>query len=158
MKSLAEIFYDAIKADAYLTEATGGRVTSTCFEVPPDEKDNTDLPYIIVTNDGFHHNQSTKDCVWEGPEDVVQASVEIAAASDGEVEALVRKVRKAIEDHVVSIYSTYGIDAIPQLQPGYPQAGDLSWDWMKPCYYQTIIYQCITKADIDDEQEDTAND
>ena len=52
MKSLDEIIYDAICADAALMEAIGSRVVSTCFEVSPEDHDNTPLPNIIVTDDG----------------------------------------------------------------------------------------------------------
>ena len=93
MKTLAEIFYDAIQADTELMEAIGSRVVSTCFEVPPDELDNTPLPNIIITNDGFQNNTSTKDCVWESDEDAVQASVDVAASSPQEVDSLVAKVK-----------------------------------------------------------------
>ena len=51
MKQVDEIIYDAIRADSALMEAIGNRVVSTCFEVSPDEKDNTPVPYIIVTDD-----------------------------------------------------------------------------------------------------------
>ena len=68
MKQLDEIIYDAIRSDASLMAAIGGRVVSTCFEVPPTEDDNTPLPNIIITDDGFQNNVTTKDCVWEGGE------------------------------------------------------------------------------------------
>ena len=43
MKDLDQILFDALKGDAALMEAVGGRVVSTCFEVGPDEMDNTPL-------------------------------------------------------------------------------------------------------------------
>ena len=152
MKTLAEIFYDAITADETLTALTGGRVVSTCFEVPPDELDNTPLPNIIITNDGFQNNQSTKDCVWEADEDVVVASVDIAANSPKEVDSLVAKVRKAIDTYITTMWSNG--QAIPELQPGSPSSQGIEWDWMKPCYYQKLTYQCITDKYEEDEQED----
>ena len=48
MKELDEILYDALLADEDLMDATEGRIESTCFEVSPDEQDNTQLPCIIV--------------------------------------------------------------------------------------------------------------
>ena len=51
MKQVDEIIYDAICADAALMEYIGNRVVSTCFEVGPDDMDNTPLPCIIVTDD-----------------------------------------------------------------------------------------------------------
>ena len=152
MKTLAEIFYDAITADETLTALTGGRVVNTCFEVPPGELDNTPLPNIIITNDGFQNNQSTKDCVWEADEDMVVASVDIAANSPSEVDSLVAKVRKAIDTYITTMWSNG--QAIPELQPGSPSSQGIEWDWMKPCYYQKLTYQCITEKYEEDEQED----
>ena len=150
MKAVDEIIYDAICADAALMEAIGSRVVSTCFEVPPAEADNTHLPNIIVTDDGFQNQTGTKDCVWESGEDRVQVTVDVAADSPKEVKQIVRKVRKAVETYIGTLY-TQGED-IPELEN--LSSDGIAWDWMKPCYYQRLTYQCITKADIDDEQED----
>ena len=75
--NIDRIIYNAICADADLMEAIGSRVKSTCFEVSPDEQDNTPLPYIIVTDDGFRMQPSNKDCVWEGTDSVVYDAVYI---------------------------------------------------------------------------------
>ena len=146
MKQVDELIYEAIKADETLMAIIGGRVVSTCFEIPPDELDNTDVPNIIITDDGMQNNVTTKDCVWEGGEDQVQVTVDIAAASPSEVKQIMRMVRKAVEVYMASL----GND-MPTLVS--LTAGELAWDWMKPCYYKPLIYQCITKADIEDEEE-----
>ena len=52
MLKLDELIFKAIKADADLMAAVGGRVESTCFEVSPDETDNTPLPYIVIRDEG----------------------------------------------------------------------------------------------------------
>lgn len=149
MKQVDEIIYDAIRADEALMTAIGGRVVSTCFEVSPEDQDNTPLPYIVVTDDGFQNQQGTKDTVWESDEDRVQASVEIGADSPGEVKQLIKMVRRAVESHVVSLF-TQG-EQLPQLDA--LSSDGLQWDWLKPCYYQRLTYQCTTKADTDNEQE-----
>ena len=95
---LDKLFYDALQADETLKAAVGGRIVSTCFEVSPDEKDNTPLPCIIVTDDGLTNNQQTKDNVWESGEDRVQASVEVDGTSPKQVKQLIRMVRKAINN------------------------------------------------------------
>ena len=149
MKQVDEIIYDAIRADAVLMEAIGNRVVSTCFEVSPTEADNTPLPNIIVTDDGFQNQTGTKDNVWESDEDRVQAGVDVAAESPKEVRRLIRMVRRAIEQYVVGLY-TKGED-IPTLEQ--LSSSGIAWDWMRPCYYQQLTYQCSTKADIDNEQD-----
>ena len=150
MKTVDEIIYDAIRADATLMEAIGNRVVSTCFEIPPTDEDNTPLPNIIITFDGFQNLEDTKDDLWEGSDDRVQVGVDVAASSPDEVKQIVRKVRKAVETYIGTLY-TQG-EVIPELES--LSSDGIAWDWMKPCYYQRLNYQCITNADIDDEQED----
>ena len=149
MKQVDELIYEAIKADEALMIAIGGRVVSTCFEVPPIEDDNTPIPNIIITDDGFQNQQTTKDCVWEAAEDRVQVGVDVAAASPQEVKALIRMVRHAVEQYIGTLY-TQG-NGIPELES--LSSDGLAWDWMKPCYYQRLNYQCIINAD-DNEQEE----
>lgn len=149
MKQVDEIIYDAIRADADLMTTIGGRVVSTCFEVSPDEADNTLVPYIIVTDDGFQNQNTTKDDLWEGDEDRVQASVEVAAESPNEVKRIIRMVRRAVQTYISDMYEDG--HKTPQLES--LSSDGLAWDWMKPCYYQRLMYQCATQSDIDDEQE-----
>lgn len=140
MKQVDEIIYDAIQADDSLMETIGGRVVSTCFEVPPEELDNTPLPNIIITDDGFTNQQSSKDCVWESFEDRVQVGVDVAAASPKEVKDIVKMVRQAVENHIVGLYQSG--KSIPELDS--LASNGLQWDWEKPCYYQRLTYQCLT--------------
>lgn len=149
MKQVDEIIYDAILADAALMTAIDGRVVSTCFEVSPDEKDNTPLPNIIVTDDGFQNQDTTKDSVWEGEDDEVQVTVDIAAKSPNEVKDLVRMVRRAVSRYIIGMYENH--EAVPELDK--LSSDGLQWDWMRPCYYQKLTYNCSIKSTTDDEQE-----
>lgn len=149
MKSVDEIIYDAICADTALMEAIGSRVVSTCFEVPPAEADNTPLPNIIVTDDGFQNQVGTKDCVWESGEDRVQATVDVAASSPEEVRRLIRMVRRAVENHIILMSATDG--CIPELDS--LSSNGIAWDWMKPCYYQQLSYQCTVPSETDIDNE-----
>ena len=143
---LDEILYNALVADATLTAYIGGqdRITSTCFEVSPDEKDNTPVPCIIVTDDGFQATDTNKDVEWEPSEDNVQASVEVDAESPREVKKIIRMVRKAIANYVKTMN-----DDVPYLTN--VQSNGVAWDWLKPCYHETISYQCKVFNDYDDE-------
>ena len=149
MKQVDEIIYDAIRADEALMTAIGGRVVSTCFEVSPDETDNTPLPNIIVENDGFQNQDTTKDSVWEGEDDEVQVTVDIAAKSPNEVKDLVRMVRRAVSRYIIGMYENH--EVIPELDK--LSSDGLQWDWMRPCYYQKLTYNCAIKSTTDDEQE-----
>jgi len=150
MIELDELFFNALMADADLVLAVGGRIESTCFEVSPDEQDNTQLPCIIVTDDGLTNNQTTKDTEWESDEDRVQASVEVDGRDPKEVKQLIRMVRKAIANYIASLYDKG--EEIPNLQS--VQTNGVAWDWMKPCYHSTITYQC----DIENDLYDNGND
>ena len=148
---LDEILYNALVADETLTAYIGGsdRITSTCFEVSPDEADNTPLPCIIVTDDGFQATDTNKDVEWEPSEDNVQASIEVDADSPKEVKKIIRMVRKAIANYVHAL-AAEGKD-VPYLTN--VQSNGIAWDWMKPCYHSTVSYQCIVDNDYDDGQD-----
>lgn len=139
MIALDEILYNALRSDAVLMEDVGGRIVSTCFEVGPDEVDNTPLPCIIVMDDGLQNNPDTKDCEWEAYEDRVTASVEVDAESPKAVKALIRKVRHAIADYIQTMYNEG--EVIPELESIV--SNGIAWDWMKPCYHSTLTYNCI---------------
>ena len=136
MKELDEIIYDALNADNGIGLLLRGGIHSTCIEVPPTEDDNTPLPYIIITDDPFQNETGTKDDLWESDTDRVQASIEIAANSPSEVKQLRRMVRQAIAAHVASLpYAD-----TPQLVSSSNDG--IAWDWLKPCYYDHLHYQC----------------
>lgn len=137
------MFYHALKADQQLMAAVSGRVKSTCFEVSPEEIDNTPTPCLIVGDDGLQNDDTTKDTEWESEEDRVQASVEIDADSPKEVKRLLLMVRRAIARYMA------GQEQIPELLG--VQTSGVAWDWMKPCYHETISYQCVVENHLYDE-------
>ena len=132
---LDEIFYAALTSDSTLTEETGGRITSTCIEVPPTDDDNTPLPYIVIAEGTGQNDQGTKDTVWESEYDIVNVGVIINAVSPKEVKRLRRMVRSAIESYVESMTGS-----IPYLRSILYDG--IAWDWTKPCYFDTLHYQC----------------
>ena len=146
MIALDEILYNALLADADLMTAVGGRIVSTCFEVSPDEQDNTPLPCIIVTDDGMQNQTESKDSEWETNEDSVQASVEIDGKSPKEVKQLRRMCRTAIANYIRQIVEEG--EKIPELES--LQSNGIVWDWMKPCYHSTLTYNCIVYNDEQD--------
>lgn len=142
---LDEIIYNAIKASEAVSNETAGRIYSTCIEVPPTEDDNTPLPYIVITDGGYTNKLGTKDYVWEGPTDHCKASVIVSANSPAEVKRLRRLIRQAIELHVVSM-------AEPPMLTASNNDG-VAWDWTKPCYYDTLHYQCDMEVLTEDNNE-----
>lgn len=148
-KELDEIFYDALRSSQAIMRLTDGRIFSTCIEVPPAEDDNTPIPYIIITDDGYTNDLGTKDWMWEGPMDHCKASVIISAGDRSEVATLRRLVRQAIENYVF-VQARKG-EAIPMLTN--TNSDGTNWDWTKPCYYDTIHYQC--DMDVQEEPEES---
>jgi hypothetical protein len=147
---LDELFFNALMADAEVVLAVGGRIESTCFEVAPDDKDNTQLPNIIITDDGLTNQPTSKDMEWEADEDRVQASVDVAAKNPKQVKQLIRMVRKAIANYIKSMDDKG--EEIPYLQS--LQTTGVEWDWMKPCYHSVMIYQCDVKNNLYDNGND----
>ena len=132
---LDDIIYEAVTADASLVEMTSGNIVTCCFEVPPDIEDNTTLPYIIIIEDPTVNEQGTKDDEWEAEYDSAQVSIEIAASTKQEVKEIRRKIRKAIGEYVNAME-----DDRPYLK-SYSNEG-ITWDWLKPCYWDRLHYQC----------------
>jgi hypothetical protein len=140
MLQLDLILFNAITSDSELMEIIGGRVKSTCFEVSPDEKDNTQLPYIVIRDLGKQPSQQTKDDGWMPSQWQVDAGIEIGAESPNEVDVIAMKVMKAVDNHIRAL-AGQGSD-IPYLQNGFPQTKGIEWDWTKPCYWDVVSYQC----------------
>lgn len=147
---LDELFFNALMADAEVVLAVGGRIESTCFEVAPDDKDNTKLPNIIIMDDGLTNQPTSKDMEWEADEDRVQASVDVAAKNPKQVKQLIRMVRKAIANYIKGMDDKG--EEIPYLQS--LQTTGVEWDWMKPCYHSVMIYQCDVKNNLYDNGND----
>ena len=147
---LDELFFNALMADAEVVLAVGGRIESTCFEVAPDDKDNTKLPNIIIMDDGLTNQPTSKDMEWEADEDRVQASVDVAAKNPKQLKQLIRMVRKAIANYIKGMDDKG--EEIPYLQS--LQTTGVEWDWMKPCYHSVMIYQC----DVENNLYDNGND
>ena len=140
MLRLDELLFEAITADAELMQAVGGRVKSTCFEVSPDEKDNTPLPYILILDEGKQPAQTTKDDEWMPSVWRVGVGIEVGAKSPNEVDALTVKAMQAVANCIHTLASQ-GED-IPYLNEGFPQTQGVAWDWTKPCYFDVAHYQC----------------
>ena len=56
---------------------------------------------------------------------------------------LIKMVRQSVASYIEQMYDD-GED-IPELDS--LSSDGLAWDWMKPCYYQRLTYQCITNTE-----------
>lgn len=139
-----KVFYNALRSNAELVAKVGGRIESTAIPVPDDQLLNEPLPYIIIIFDGLQNEGLTKDNSFEGMTDKVQVSVLIVAESRDEVGVIAESVRHTIieyfEDEDGHAWDDYAY--IPQSYVF--SASDVDYEPLKPCYYQTLQYNCDT--------------
>lgn len=134
MMELDEIIFNALTADQVLATETGGRIKSTCIEVPPTDDDNTPIPFIVIYESPSQNDTGTKDNVWESNVDIVNVGVEVSAKSPREVQRLRKRIRSAVESYMESMVSPPYLRSISW--------DGVQWDWTRPCYFDTIRYQC----------------
>lgn len=139
-----KVFYNALRSNAALMAQVGGRIESTSIPVPDEQLDNEPVPFIIITFDGLQNEGFTKDNDFEGILDRVQVSIEVAAESRDVLGQIMQTVRQTIidyfEDDEGHAWDDY--DYIPQ---NYTfSASAVGYDGDKPCYYQTLTYNCDT--------------
>ena len=151
------IFIAAIQSNTELMEALGyeapeeeyegrpARLYGTAIPLPDEDADNTPVPYVIVTFDGMNNQNQTKDDVYESNYDTVNIGVEVTGETIEDLHELTQAVRDTIlsyfrEHETVVIDYTFSADAI-------------QYDSLKPCYWQTLRYQCEVYNLNDDEQD-----
>ena len=139
-----KVFYNALRSNAALMAAVGGRIESTSIPVPDEEFENTPLPYVIITFDGLQNEGYSKDNSYEGFVDKVQVSIEVAADNRDDLGDIMQTIRETVvayfEDTEGHAWDDY--DYVPT---NYTfTASPVAYDSMKPCYYQTLTYNCDT--------------
>ena len=138
-----KVFYNALRSNAELMARVEGRIESTSIPVPDEEFENTPLPYIIITFDGLQNEGHTKDNSFEGETDKVQVSIEVAADTRDELGDIMQTIRQTVIDYFESVEA--GDDDWPLIPNNYTfTASAIGYDSMKPCYYQTLTYNCDT--------------
>ena len=121
------------------------RLYGTAIPLPDEDLDNVPVPYVIVTFDGLNNDAGTKDDRYESECDRVNIGIEVAGKTLEDLHGLTQTVRDTIlsyfreHDTAVSDY-TFSADAI-------------QYDSLKPCYWQTLRYQCEVYKLNDDEQD-----
>ena len=143
------IFIAAIQSNTALMERIGGRLYGTAIPLPDEDADNVPVPYIIVAFDGLNNQNETKDDVYESNYDTVNIGVEVTGETIDDLHELTQAVRDTIlsyfREHETAV-SDYTFSADP-----------IQYDSLKPCYWQTLRYQCEVENLNDDEQEDNRN-
>ena len=139
-----KVFYNALRSNAALMTQVGGRIESTSIPVPDEDFLNEPVPYIIITFDGLQNEGFTKDNDFEGDTDKVQVSIEVAAQSRDELGQIMTDIRKTVVDYFEDDEG-HAWDDYEYIPTSYTfSASQVGYDSMKPCYYQTLTYNCDT--------------
>ena len=139
-----KVFYNALRSNAELMATVGGRIESTSIPVPDEEFDNVDVPYIIITFDGLQNEGFTKDNSFEGDQDKVQVSIEVAANTRDDLGDIMQTIRETIIEYFEDTEG-HAWDDYEYIPTNYTfTASAVGYDSMKPCYYQTLTYNCDT--------------
>ena len=139
-----KVFFNALCSSSELMDMTDGRIENTTFPVPDIELLNVPVPYIIVTFDGLQNEGYTKDNNFEGHNDKVQVSIEVAAENRDQLAELMPKVRQVIIDYFEDT-TNHATDDYELVPTNYTlTAGQIAYDSQKPCFYQTLTYNCDT--------------
>lgn len=151
--STDSIFIAAISSDNDIMAALGktskrpARLYSTSIPLPDEQADNVPVPFVIVTLDGLTNDETTKDDPFESEDDKVTIGITVAASN-----------RKALADLTQAIRSTihqYMMENETPVEDYAFSAEAVQYDSLKPCYWQTLVYQCDVNnlTDNDDEQD-----
>jgi hypothetical protein len=139
-----KVFYNALRSNSTLMTRVGGRIESTSIPVPDEDFLNEPVPYVIITFDGLQNEGFTKDNSFEGDTDKVQVSIEVAAESRDELGEIMQTIR----DTVVAYFEDdegHAWDDYQYIPNSYTfTASAIGYDSLKPCYYQTLTYNCDT--------------
>ena len=141
------IFIAALSESDDVMGAIDGRLYGTAIPLPDEDADNVPVPYIIVTFDGLNNDDSTKDDLYEGDYDKVKIGIEVTAKTIGGLHDLTQMVRDTI--------LSYFRENRTAVEDYMFTADPIQFDSLKPCYWQTLNYQCDVHnlTDNDDEQE-----
>lgn len=138
------IFVEALTSSTAIGEYVDDRIYGTAIPVPDEDLLNEPIPYLIVSFDGLTNGGLTKDSSFEGDEDTVTISIEVAAETLTALHALTSLVRTTIRTY----FDNYTGESEELIPLDYQfTAGRIEYDSMKPCYWQTLQYQCTTNSD-----------
>jgi hypothetical protein len=133
--SIDRKFYELL-ASSDASRYTDGRIFNTARTASDEDEDR--VPYIIITHDGGQNAGESKD-LEEGSVDVANISLLCVGTSRAELSALTEMVREVIKEGVKKLKADgNGFDYVFTFGP-------ISYDSMKPCYYQDLKYKCVVE-------------
>jgi hypothetical protein len=121
------------------------RLYGTAIPLPDEDADNVPVPYVIVTFDGLNNDTGTKDDRYESEYDRVNIGIEVVGETLKDLHDLTQMVR----DTILAYFC-----ATETAVEDYTFTADvIQFDSLKPCYWQTLRYQCDVYNIEDDEQD-----
>lgn len=141
-----KFFYSAIAKSQAVQDATGGRIYNTADDSVENEED-TQVPYVIITNNGGQNQTESKDDVGESDTDTDNISIEIAATSREQLADIAKSVRKAVKAAFADFDDEDAVSFGFFLEDYTMSYGPVNFDEWKPCFWQTLNYQCETTAE-----------
>lgn len=172
------IFKESLSADTVLMTAIGNRLYNTAIPVPDEQIDKVAVPYVIISFDGMNNQDTTKDDPYEGGTDQVTIGVTVVATTREKLAELTRRIRQTIHNDFQFVWGYEDLhdvtdaqleesngfrlrvmreyeEVVKQVPFSYTFAAQaVQYDPYKPCFWQTLTYQCDVTNDIDNEQED----
>ena len=160
--STDSIFISAISSDSELlatlgyvapTQSSAGstaRIYSAAIPLPDEDLDNVPLPYVIVTFDGLNNDETTKDDPFESENDVVSIGIEVAAENRKALAELTQSIRTVVHEYMVTQLSS---DEDFPIEDYRFSADAVQFDSLKPCFWQTLRYQCDVLNVIEENNE-----
>jgi hypothetical protein len=136
MLNTDKFFWDALRTDASVTRATGGRIFNTARPTIEEKQDR--VPYVIITFDSLTNDETTKDDEPESPYDSVKVSLLCVANVREQLARLTQAVRDRNRDYMLGKGDSYGIE------DWQFSAGAVMYDELKPCFYQSLNYNVTT--------------
>ena len=137
-----KVFYNALRSNPEMMAEVDGRIYNTSIPVPDEKLLNAPVPYVIVSYDGMNNDDSTKDS-YEGDTDRVQIGIEITAETREQLGDIAETVRATILSYFENAEDTD--DDFNLIPVDYTlSSGPISYDALKPCFWQVLSYNCDT--------------
>lgn len=138
-----KIFFRILRDDADVSAAVGSALFNTADT--RTEREETRLPYIVITNDGTVQDADTKDTPYEGEEDIDSIGIVVCAESRRQLADVAQMVRRALRDGLMAYRPEAARDEDDVCVVGYDFSADgVMYDSEKPCYWQALKYNLTT--------------
>lgn len=142
MLNVDMLFHAALEANHDLMEMLGGRVFNTARPELDEQEDK--LPYAIITYEGGASSGDTKDNDLSALDSANISILLVVGDRQG-----LADVTELVEDSISDAFEQY--DELNEkhqwrfyIDDCTPSAGPVQYDPAKPCYFQTLTYQCDT--------------